>query len=71
MMKVIVTERGYFGGRLREPGEIMDVPDEKAFSSHWMKKVEEVKVEEVKPTVVADGIIPVEHKRPGRPRARA
>lgn len=36
-MQVTATQRGYFDGRIIEPGEAFEV-DEKAFSDKWMKK---------------------------------
>lgn len=36
MVKVIATQKGYFGKKIREIGDEFSVPDEK-FSELWMK----------------------------------
>ncbi|MEQ9347742.1 MAG: hypothetical protein RIG26_14980 [Thalassospira sp.] len=39
MVKVIATEKGYFGKKVREPGDEFSVSDE-MYSSRWMKPVD-------------------------------
>ena len=36
-MEVIATARGYYGGKIREPGAKFTLSSGKAFSEHWMK----------------------------------
>ena len=36
-MKVQATERGFFGGALKEPGDVFDVKKAE-FSEEWMEK---------------------------------
>jgi hypothetical protein len=38
-MKVRATQKGYYGGKLREPGEIFSITHVKAFSQEWMEAV--------------------------------
>lgn len=44
-MKVVATKRGYYNG-LREPGDLFDIADEKAFSEKWMRKATKEEVKE-------------------------
>jgi hypothetical protein len=37
-IKVKATERGFLG-KIREPGDVFEIADEKAFSKNWMVKV--------------------------------
>ncbi|MCG5241395.1 hypothetical protein ACIU1J_27645 [Azospirillum doebereinerae] len=38
-MQVRATQVGYFGGKLRQPGEAFAITDPKAFSKEWMEEV--------------------------------
>jgi hypothetical protein len=40
-MKVQVTKVGYYGVARRNPGEILDLKNEKEFSKKWMKRLDE------------------------------
>lgn len=48
-MKVTATERGYYGGMIREPGDVFDVDGAKAFSDKWMAKAGKSKPAEAAP----------------------
>jgi hypothetical protein len=37
-MKVVATQRGYYGSKVREPGEAFEISDAKHFSKAWMGK---------------------------------
>ena len=37
-MKVTATQRGYYGSKVREPGDTFDLADKKLFSKAWMVK---------------------------------
>lgn len=37
-MQVKATEKGFFGGQLREPGDTFDIETEEQFSKVWMEK---------------------------------
>lgn len=37
-MKVTATERGFYGGGIKEPGDSFDLTDKKHFSELWMVK---------------------------------
>lgn len=39
-MQVRATQKGYYGSKLREPGEAFAVAKEEDFSEAWMVKVE-------------------------------
>lgn len=41
MMKVKVTQVGYYGGKRVKPGEILVLTSEDQFSAKWMEKLEE------------------------------
>lgn len=40
-MRVTATERGYYGNIVREPGDTFVLADEAAFSSSWMRAIDE------------------------------
>jgi hypothetical protein len=42
-MKVIATQKGFFGKKRRNPGDIFVLSNEKEFSKVWMKTVDEAK----------------------------
>lgn len=48
---VVATEVGYYGSKIRHPGEEFRIDSEEAFSSEWMKKL----VEEEKPAPKSKG----------------
>jgi hypothetical protein len=39
-MRVRATQRGYYGGRVREPGEEFSLAKDEDFSSKWMVETE-------------------------------
>lgn len=42
-IKVQATQVGHYGDKLREPGDVFEVADEKAFSKRWMERLDEPK----------------------------
>lgn len=39
-MEVIATKKGYYGGKIREPGDQFTIESERAYSERWMKRAE-------------------------------
>ena len=39
-MKVIATQRGYYGSKRRDPGEAFGLTDAKHFSATWMERAD-------------------------------
>lgn len=68
-MKVRVTQRGYYGEKLREPGEILGIPDAKLhkfFSHNWMEPVDPKDYDRLPPpkSERIDGtLVPIDAKR--------
>lgn len=48
-MRVIATQKGYYGNVVREPGDVFTLADEAAFSGVWMQAIEAGGDEPVKP----------------------
>lgn len=44
-MRVIATQKGYYGNVVREPGDVFTLADEAAFSEVWMEAVDEDKTD--------------------------
>jgi hypothetical protein len=44
-MKVRATAKGYFGGKLREPGETFTLSEEAQFSKEWMERAADAPAE--------------------------
>lgn len=51
-MRVTATQKGYYGGKIREPGETFSILDEAAFTTVWMQP--------------AGGADPLDHDGDGR-----
>lgn len=57
MVKVIATQKGYFGKKVREVGDEFSVPDE-MFSERWMKPADPNWKPDTKPAAPAKGKAP-------------
>lgn len=67
-MKVKVTRRGYYNHKLREPGEILGLPNDKLhlFSHNWMEPLDPEdykKLPKVKAEMIDNELIPVSPER--------
>jgi hypothetical protein len=67
-MNVIATQRGFYGGRVREDGEAFSLSDPDHFSERWMKKGE-AKAESA--TIETELHDEPTKRGPGRPRKEA
>jgi len=38
-MKVVATQRGYYGSKVQEPGDTFELTNSNEFSEKWMEKV--------------------------------
>lgn len=72
MQTVKVTKLGFYGGRLREPGEELTITDPSHFSPNWMEgAAESTGANEPSPEALNPaGMVP-ERRGPGRPRTSA